>query len=128
MLSRCSSSLGRRSPRHLSRLVDSVLLLAAACSAESAISANGIPSRTFDVGLGQEVALTLQTVGPGAYASPPVISGAAVEFLDVALVMPSVPAGPTQRFRFMASARGQAIVQFRQTVSGLIVEDTIIVR
>lgn len=70
----------------------------------------------------------LQTVGPGEYESPPSVSSPALRFLDESLVSPSVPAGPTQLFRFRAEARGTAVVTFYDTGDDPTVEDTVLVR
>jgi hypothetical protein len=48
-----------------------------------------------------------------------------VRFLEVRLVTPAVPAGPTQRFRFVAVRPGQAIIVFHHTEQGQVVEDTV---
>jgi hypothetical protein len=80
------------------------------------------------VSVGEELSITLQTIGPGEYQSPPAVSSSAVRFLDVAYVSPSVPAGPTQRFRFKAEAPGHAIVTFRHSGSTPMVSDTVEVR
>jgi hypothetical protein len=69
--------------------------------------------------------VTLGTVGPGAYASPPRISSGAIQFLDVQEVVPVVPAGPRQRFGFRAAAPGDAVVTFHHTEGGSTIEDTV---
>jgi hypothetical protein len=56
------------------------------------------------------------------------VSSGAVRFLDVSLVSPYVPAGPTQRFRFDARTRGKSIIVFQHTDNNRTVEDTIDVR
>jgi hypothetical protein len=89
------------------------------------LEANGVPSQTLSIKAGRELELTLQTIGPGEYASPPLVSSAAVRFLDVRLVTPAVPAGPTQRFRFEAVGPGVAVIVFRHTVQDPAIEDTI---
>ena len=95
------------------------------CGSDNLVSANGGPDRTLSLAVGQELALTFQSIGPGEYASPPAISSPAVEFRDVALVTPAVPAGVTQRFRFRAVAPGQAVIRFEHTGQGPAVEDTV---
>ena len=89
-------------------------------------------SQSFTVPAGTKFSVTLQTIGPGEYASPPTVSSGAVQFLDVSLVGPYVPAGPTQQFRFNATTRGNAIIVFRHIGAGgpemLSVEDTVGVR
>jgi hypothetical protein len=111
----------------LLRLCATAALLAA-CRAENLVSIPGTPDRTVFVAVGQELDMTLQTIGPGEYASPPTISSGALRFLDVIMVTPAVPAGPTQRFRFRAEAPGQAVVTFHPTGQSPAVEDTVNVR
>ena len=89
------------------------------------VEENGAPSHTLTVKAGRELELTLQTVGPGEYASPPSLSSGAVRFLDVQLVTPAVPAGPTQRFRFEAVQPGDAVIVFHHTGQDPTVEDTV---
>jgi len=101
-------------------------LLIAGC-AESVVSANGIPNRTFSVAVGQELALTLQTIGPGEYASPPAVSATQLVFLGVFPAGYTVPAGQTQRFRFKAQGRGLVVIRFQHTVQDGTIEDTVIV-
>ena len=81
--------------------------------------------------VGQEIDITLGNVGGATYESPPHISSPVLTYLGVDIVPPFTPAGPNQRFRFKAVARGDAIVQFRRTlIDSLVstVEDTIDVR
>ena len=44
------------------------------------------PGRTIYVTMGQDLALTLQTIGPGDYDATPEISGPALAFLDVSTI------------------------------------------
>lgn len=83
------------------------------------------PSHSLTISAGRELDVTLGTVGPGDYASPPTISSTAVRFLDVQLVAPYVPAGPRQQFRFMAVGPGDAVITFHHTDGGPTVEDTV---
>lgn len=83
------------------------------------------PSHSFTISVGRELDVTLGTVGPGAYASSPTISSSAIQFLDVQEVVPVVPAGPRQRFRFKAVAPGDAVITFHHTEGGSTVEDTV---
>ena len=99
------------------------ILLLVACS--EPLSLDGIPSRTFSVRVGQELDLTLQTVGPGTYQSPPTISSSSLRFLDMTFVGPPVPAGPTQRYRFKAEAPGHAVILFQHSGNNLAVSDTV---
>ena len=104
------------------------LALALGCRSDDLVTANGAPDRSMSVAPGQHLELTLQSIGPGEYISPPAISSPAVQFIDVGLVTPAVPAGITQRFRFRALAPGQAVVTFQHTGRNPAVEDTIDVR
>jgi hypothetical protein len=72
--------------------------------------------------------MRLQSIGPGEYASPPAVSSSVLQFLDVRLVTPHVPAGVTQEFRFQALKAGTAVIRFRQIISGSTVESTVRVR
>jgi len=111
------------------RAIAAVALSLAACRSDAIVSvAIGESNRTIMVTLGQELDITLGTVGPGEYASPPTISSPALRFLDVSYVGPIVPAGPRQLFRFKTVERGTAIVVFQHTGMGQAVADTVIVR
>jgi hypothetical protein len=92
------------------------------------VSITDTASRTVTVSVGQPIEITLQTVGPGEYQSPPMISSDIVRFVDVTFVGPAVPAGPTQRFRFATTARGTAVISFRHSGMNPAVEDTVVVR
>ena len=83
------------------------------------------PSHSLSISAGRELDVTLGTVGPGEYASPPTISSSAIQFLDVEEVGPAVPAGPRQRFRFRAVAAGDAVITFHHTAGGSTIEDTV---
>jgi len=80
------------------------------------------------VSVGQEFSITLQWVGPGAYETPPVVTSAAVRFMDVGYVGPVVAGAPKQRFRFQAAASGQAVITFRHSGDNSTVSDTVLVR
>ena len=116
-----------RSPKRFPplQLPGFVVALGLVSCGQGPLEANGSPSHTVSIEAGRELELTLQTIGPGEYASPPVVSSAAVRFLDVRLVTPAVPAGPTQLFRFKALAPGVAVIVFHHTAQGPTVEDTI---
>jgi hypothetical protein len=106
------------------------ILTASACGGENPVSVSikGSTSQSLTVPIGTQFTITLQTIGPGAYGSPPTVSSEAVRFLDASVVSPYVPAGPTQRFRFDASTRGKSIIVFQHTHNNRTVEDTIDVR
>ena len=68
---------------------------------------NADAGRTVAAAIGDEIDVTLQTIGPGQYGDPSVSSGAAV-FLGESPAGPQNPGGPTQLFRFEAVASGRA--------------------
>lgn len=83
-------------------------------------------------GVGQEVDITLGTVGPGQFNDPSVASGP-VQFLGSAVVPPYTPAGPRQQFRFTTTQTGRTVVVFHHVdgdgpAAPHDVTDTIIVR
>lgn len=108
-----------------------LLFTSLSCGAKNPVSVSikSNSSQTLTVRAGTEFSVTLQTIGPGEFASPPTVSSGAVQFLDVSIVGPNAPAGPKQQFRFNAATRGTAIVVFRHTGAGgpemLPVEDTV---
>jgi hypothetical protein len=92
------------------------------------VSITDTTSRTITVALGQPLEITLQSVGPGQYLSPPGISSGVVRFVDMTIVGPPVPAGPKQRFRFETTARGMAVISFRHSGIRPSIDDTVVVR
>lgn len=114
--------------RYLASIIAIAFVVACGSDNPVGISITGSTSRTFTVPAGFQFSVTLQTIGPGEYSSPPDLSSSAVQFRDVADVSPHVPAGPTQRFRFLAVAPGSAIVRFTHTDRNPMVEDTVLVR
>jgi len=105
-----------------------IAALALVACGQGPLEANGIPSHTISITAGRELDLTLQTIGPGEYASPPLVSSAVVRFLDVREVGPPVPAGATQRFRFATVGPSVAVIVFHHTAEGPTIEDTVDVR
>jgi len=101
-----------------------------ACSGTDVVSVSvtGSTSQTVTVPATTEFTVTLGTVGPGEYISPPTISSSSVRFLDAAVVPPYTPGGPTQRFRFLATTPGTAIIVFQHSYNDRSVEDTVNVR
>ncbi len=110
------------------RLLAGALVILGGCHSERIVSVEGNPSRTLSLTVGQDLALTLHTLGPGQYASPPTISGTSVRFLADSVVPPFTPGGPTQRFWFRGESPGQAVVSFHHTVRQTVVEDTVEVK
>jgi hypothetical protein len=66
--------------------------------------------------VGQQIEITLGTVGGGHYGDPQV-SSSAIRFENVALAWPPTPGGPTQIYVFEAAAKGEAQVEIRHTES-----------
>jgi hypothetical protein len=125
--SRSSSSL-----KYLvrARLALSALVLCA-CSADIVSVPPDGRSQAITAAPGQGIDITLSNVGPAIYASPPMISSAAVTYLSVDVAPPYNPGGPTQRFRFRAVSSGQAVIRFQRELGDAIVsvvEDTVRVR
>ena len=106
------------------------ILTALACGGSNPVSVaiRGDTSQSLTVPAGTEFTVTLQTIGPGEYSSPPSVSSAAVRFLDAAQVSFAVPGGATQQFRFAAMVPGKAIVVFQNTGMSTTVQDTVNVR
>jgi hypothetical protein len=90
--------------------------------------ANGDNGRLLSVGLGDEIHVTLQTIGPGEYDELPNISSPAVVFLGVSRLGPPNPGGPRQFFQFRGMAAGHAVISIPHTVQNLRFEITVDVR
>ena len=74
----------------------------------SAISLNNADSgRTIGALAGDELEITLQTIGPGEYGSP-VLSSGSIRFLGESSPGPQNPGGLRQLFRFEAVSTGRA--------------------
>ncbi len=119
--------MDRRTVYRTSTCLALVLLGSIGCGGDSQTLTNP-GNGTFAYSRGQTFAIVLQTIGPGEYASPPAMSSDAVRFLDVSQAALSVPAGPTQKFRFLAANAGQAVIVFQNTGLSRTVTDTILVR
>ena len=106
-----------------------VALTISACGGKNPVAVSIVGrSQSLTVPVGTQFNVTLQTIGPGEYSSPPTVSSAAVHFLDVSEATFAVPAGPTQLFRFDATTFGKAILVFQHTGDNPTVEDTVDVR
>ena len=94
-------------------LLLSLAALALACGAPSAltITASG---ETVSVTAGQEIDVKLGNVGPATYGDP-TVSSTSVRFVDVSVVPPYSPAGPTQLFKFEAAGAGSATITMTKT-------------
>jgi hypothetical protein len=64
--------------------------------------------------VGQQVNITLQTIGPAQFGTPQ-ISSPAIRFENVAVKKPRLPAGPTVVYIFETSAEGEAQIQIPST-------------
>ena len=93
---------------------------------------NYAPSQTVTLVVGQELEITVGTLGPGSYDAPTISSSAVIRVPDYTVDSIVTPGGPTQHFRFMAQAAGQAIITLgqsgRTTFRSDTVRDTVIVR
>jgi hypothetical protein len=105
------------------------LTLITACSSDEPAAPDSTQSHgeTLSVVASQVFMVTLQTIGSGEYISPPRISSSAVQFLGVTLGDP-LPAGLTQKFRFLAAQSGRAVITFLHDDKGPTVQDTVVVQ
>jgi hypothetical protein len=76
---------------------------------------NGDNGRLLSVALGDEIHVTLQTIGPGEYDELPNVSSPAVIFVRVSMLTPPNPGGPRQLFQFRAVTAGHAVVSISHT-------------
>ena len=70
---------------------------------------------TIQAVIGQDIDIKLQTIGPGQYETP-AISSSSVQFLSSEFVLPAIPAGPTQLYRFRAVRCGRATIVIPHSV------------
>ena len=84
--------------------------------------------RLLSVGSGDEIDVTLQTIGPGQYDDHPSVSSPAVVFSKVAILTPPNPGGPRQLFQFKAVSPGQPVISIPHTVQNSRFEITVDVR
>jgi hypothetical protein len=88
--------------------VVSVLLALGCHSSSSRISLdNSDDGRSIAVRVGDEIDITLQTIGPGEYGTP-LLSSGAIRFLGESSAGPANPGGPRQLFRFEGREAGRA--------------------
>ena len=114
-----------RANRAVLRVLFSVAL--SACGAVAPTEAIARNGAVYSIAVGEEISLRLQSIGPGEYQSPPLLSNGALRFVDATVVGPSVPAGVTQRFRFRGSAPGKTVITFQHSNSGARLADTVVV-
>lgn len=114
-------------PRMSRRIVIGSLAMAAGigCHGDSIVSLDATErNRRISANVGERIDITLQSVGPGEYVSPPASSSSSVLFVDVASCG-NLPAGVTQCFHFRAASPGQAVLTFTHTGSNPTVQDTV---
>ena len=103
-----------------------MIVSALACGADALVALKASDrNRRVSAHVGDRIEVTLQSIGPGEYASPPAISSSSVEFLDVAGCGQPVPAGQTQCFHFRAVQSGMAVITFTHTDLNPAVHDTV---
>ena len=117
--------------RRLSPLLGLALattIVVAACHGATPFEVAGAPSRSFSVAVGENITISIGGVGP-SYASPPTITGSAIQFLDMTNPPTTVvtPGGAVQLYHFKGVTSGQAIITFENQVFPIIV-DTVTVR
>lgn len=105
-----------------------VAAAAIACRAAEIASLPENAQTTTTIATGEQLRITVGTIGPGSYDSLPSISSSALRFLDMTYPPGQVPAGPTQLFRFVGIQTGTAIISFHQSFTNRLIEDTIVVR
>jgi hypothetical protein len=116
------------------RCILSLLALAvlAACGGSDpalpVVEGPDVPGGPVTLVVGQELHLTLGTVGGGHYDSLPAISSPALRFVDAAHVGPFTPGGPRQLFRFVAKRPGTAVITFTHTDDEPTVTSSVTVR
>jgi len=103
-----------------------------AASTDAPLTVTGGSQRVV-LAVGQELEVVLGTVGPGMFDPAPDISQSHLRFVDVVVIPPYAPGGPTQRFRFVAVTAGQAVLTFHQVdrpegMDSRTVSDTVVVR
>jgi hypothetical protein len=64
---------------------------------------------TVEVGLGEEIELTLHVAGPGKYSTPS-ISSESVRFIKITIPREQAPGGEAQDFHFKAEATGSSLI------------------
>jgi hypothetical protein len=100
-------------------------LLASSCHSDRITQDNRVSlgnssaGTTISVAPGDEIDITLQTIGPGHYETPTVSSGS-IRFLgEFPPADPPNPGGPRQLFRFEAVTVGRAEITIPHTLGPL---------
>ena len=82
-----------------------------ASTKQKVLSLNGTDQgKHVSTKVGQEIIVTLQTVGPGQYETPRV-SSSSVRFEGSDFPKGQIPAGPRQVYRFISAAVGEAKIE-----------------
>ena len=89
---------------------------------------SGDNGRLLSVRVGDEIDVTLQTIGPGQYDERPSVSSPGVMLSKVSLLSPPNPGGPRQLFQFTAVAAGHTVISISHTVQDLRFAITVDVR
>jgi hypothetical protein len=84
--------------------------LLAGCSPGPVELDGGNSGQAVTATVGQEIRVTLGTIGPGNYGDPQ-ISSSAVRFLNMTYPKEQNPGGPTQVFQFEAVSPGRADIR-----------------
>jgi hypothetical protein len=79
------------------------------------------------IDVGQELDLTLLTVGAGQYMAPPSISSRALRFLDAQTVPRRLTSGSEQLFRFQGTSPGIVVVTIQHSGASPTISDTVVV-
>lgn len=103
------------------------LAILAACSTDP-LAVSGSQGQTITLAVRQELDLTVGTVGPGEYQSPPAISSPALRFLHESVVPPPLPSGVRQQFRFRAVGPGTALIVITHSGGNPTIQDTVIIQ
>jgi hypothetical protein len=74
--------------------------------------ANTDDGGTFSVHVGEEIDITLQSIGPGSYSISPTLSSSNLTIIEITIPAgPMNPGGPTRLYRLRAEAAGQVQIQ-----------------
>lgn len=79
------------------------------------------------IDVGEELDLTLLTVGAGQYMAPPSISSGALRFLDAQIVRRRLTSGSEQLFRFQARSPGIVMVTIQHSGASPTIRDTVVI-
>jgi hypothetical protein len=72
------------------------------------------PSQAITMSVGQELDITVGTIGPGGYGAP-TISSSVLRRMNGDYPAPCcTPGGPSQRFHFVADGPGEAVITLGQ--------------